>query len=416
MSLQMSDSAIPIAEVSAASDSVECEGEAQGAIQTLSICRDWASIKAIEKQWIDWQIHPNADPEFVRFIIAVRPECEQPYAIAAQSGQVVKALLVGRMEHPLVPIKIGYLQITRLELRVITFLHGGVLGSFNTQNSEEVVNAVLDRISKGDADAAYFDHVRQDTPLAEALRKIPSRFRCDAVVKTQPHYSMRIPESTEGFYASLSPKVRKNQRWQAKKLIEAFSGQVEVRSYNHEQDLNTVFSDVDQIAGTTYQRGLGVGFLNTPETRGRMELSVRNGWLQAFVLYLAGKPSAFWIGTRYRNRFFSDFMGYDAANAKYSPGMYLVMKGIEHFCEEESTARILEVDFGLGDAQYKQVLATDSWTDQSTYLYSMNVRGMSLKVSRSITGIVDKCARTALRRLHLENSLKNLWRRRAAGR
>jgi CelD/BcsL family acetyltransferase involved in cellulose biosynthesis len=147
-----------------------------------------------------------------------------------------------------------------------------------------------------------------------------------------------------------------------------------------------------------------------------MRLAAERGWLHAFVLYLDGKPGAFWVGTRYRNCFFSDFMGYDATHSRYSPGMYLVLKGIEHFCEESGNERIIEIDFGLGDAQYKQVLATDSWVEESCYIYSLNLRGAALNLTRTVTAIVDKGARSVLRKLNLEDAIKTKWRKRAARR
>jgi hypothetical protein len=410
----MSNSAITIDGTGSSSSAALFAGQPQDTARTVSIHRSWSSLETVSKQWNDWQQNPNADPEFVKFILGIRPECEHPYAIAIQKGRQLEALMVGRVEHPRVSIKVGYLQVARPKLRIISFLYGGLLGALDEQSADELVKAVVDSISARDADAAFFSNVRQDSPLTRSLGRIPGFFRRDVAVKVQPHHSMKIPQNSDAFYARLSPKVRKNQKWQAKKLLESFAQRVEVRSYTHTQDLRTLFEDVDQVARSTYQRGLGVGFVDTPETRGRMELAARKGWLQAFVLYLADKPGAFWIGTRYRNRFFSDFMGYEATHAKYSPGMYLVLKGIEQFCGESGSDRISEIDFGLGDAQYKQVLATDSWIEQSSYIYSTSARGLALNLSRAITGLVDRSARRILRKLNLEDTIKSGWRKRLA--
>jgi len=373
-------------------------------------------LQPVSQKWREWQQNPNADIDFVKFILEIRPECEHPYVVCVRNGNETEALLVGRLEHPRVSIKVGYLQVARPELRVISFLYGGLLGTLNQQSSDELVRVIADRIARRDADVAFFSHVRQGSPLALSLQSVPGIFRRDAVSNVQPHRSLRIPESLDCFYAGLSPKVRKNQKWQAKKLLESFAQRVEVRSYTKVEDLDILFQDVDQIASTTYQRGLGVGFADTPETRGRMQLAARNGWLQAFVLYLADKPGAFWIGTRYRNCFFSDFMGYDSTHAKYSPGMYLVLKGIQQFCEESGSERVSEIDFGLGDAQYKQVLATDSWMEESSYIYSLSPRGAALNLSRTITSVVDRSARSILRKLNLEDAVKTGWRKRVARR
>lgn len=391
-------------------------GSQQNGIRAISLLDNWSSLQSVSQWWKEWQQNPNVDMDFVRFIVQIRAECKQPYVISIQNETILQTLLIGRLERPRVSIKVGYLQVARPELRIISFLHGGLLGTLDQRSSDELVATIIDRLKIGDADAVHFGHVRQESPLAKSLQTVPGKFRRDIFPTVQLHRSLRVPEDVDVFYAGLSPKVRKNQKWQAKKLVESFQQQVEVRAYTREDDLEVIFGHIDQIARNTYQRGLGVGFADTAEMRGRFELAARKGWLQAFILYLAGKPAAFWIGTKYRNRFFSDFMGYDASHAKYSPGMYLVLKGIEHFCLQPGPERITEIDFGLGDAQYKQVLATDSWTEQSFYLYALNLHGITLNLSRTLTNVIDKTARGVLRRLNLEGYVKTGWRKRIANR
>jgi CelD/BcsL family acetyltransferase involved in cellulose biosynthesis len=413
--ISVSESAAATTKVLPVVSNLEPRSEPSG-IREIAILDTWTSLQPVSHWWEEWQQNPNADMDFVRFILQIRPECKHPYVVSIRNAGDQKALLIGRLERPRVSIKVGYLRVARPELRVISFLYGGLLGALDQQDSDELVRTILHRLSLGDADAVHFSHVRQDSPLAKSLQAVPGKFRRDISPTVQLHRSLRIPENVDAFYAGLSSKVRKNQKWQAKKLMESFEQQVEVRSYTLPDHLDTIFRQVDQVASTTYQRGLGVGFSDTPEMRGRFDLAARRGWLQAFILYLGGKPAAFWVGTRYRNRFFSDFMGYDATHAKYSPGMYLVLKGIEHFCLQTGPERITEIDFGLGDAQYKQVLATDSWTEQSCYLYALNLRGVTLNLSLTVSGLIDKSARAVLRKLNLEDYVKSGWRKRVAQR
>jgi len=412
----MSNSAIAIKETQPGSEAAAPTSAPDNGPHTIAVLNSWSSLQGVSEHWKEWQQNPNADIEFVKFILQIRSECESPYVLSVRNANGPEALLIGRLEHPRVGMRIGYVQVARPQLRVISFLHGGLLGSLDPKSSDDLVRVIVDRVTRGDADAAHFGHIRQDSPLARSLQKVPGMLRRDIFPSVQVHRSLKIPQNVDAFYAGLSPKVRKNQKWQAKKLLETFQQQAEMRCYTLPSDLETIFAHIDQIASTTYQRGLGVGFADTPEMRGRLELAAQKGWLQAFILYLAGKPAAFWLGTRYRNRFFSDYMGYDTAHAKYSPGMYLVLKGIESFCSQTGPQRISEIDFGLGDAQYKQVLATDSWVEQSCYLYALNLGGAALNFSRTLTGLIDKSARGVLRRLNLEDYVKTGWRKRIARR
>src|ERR1700728_2770851 len=107
----MSNSAITIDGTGSGSSAALFAGRAPDTARTVSIHRSWSSLETVSKQWNDWQQNPNADPEFVKFILGIRPECEHPYAIAIQKGRQLEALMVGRVEHPRVSIKVGYLQV-----------------------------------------------------------------------------------------------------------------------------------------------------------------------------------------------------------------------------------------------------------------------------------------------------------------
>lgn len=382
----------------------------------ITIRDSWPAVEQISPAWRSWQCDPNADLDFVRYIIGVRQECERPYVVAVEQAGDLKSLLIGRAERVKAILRFGYYKLAQPEIRQISFLDGGLLGSLDESGADQLVRAMQERLDGGDADAAHFPHLRAGSPLAQSLRRIPGLLRRDMTPKTQLHRSMAVPETLDQVYARLSSKVRKNQKWQAKKLLEAFAGAVEVRTYSREQELNDLFRDVDQIASKTYQRGLGVGFADNQEMRGRMQLESSHGWLQAFVLYLGGAPAAFWIGTKYRNVFFSDFMGYDPEHARHSPGMYLIFRGIEHLCGEKGEDRVSTIDFGLGDAQYKQLLGTESWMEESFHLYSGSLRGIALNLSQTLTGTLDRGARAVLRRLRLEDYVKTGWRKRVAAR
>ena len=80
-----------------------------------------------------------------------------------------------------------------------------------------------------------------------------------------------------------------------------------------------MFAAVEEVAKTTYQRGLGLCFADTPDTPEDVVAS-RSGLLRAYVLCLQGIPSAFLIGTLYQRTFFLDYMGYKPEVRNYPPG------------------------------------------------------------------------------------------------
>jgi CelD/BcsL family acetyltransferase involved in cellulose biosynthesis len=172
-----------------------------------------------------------------------------------------------------------------------------------------------------------------------------------------------------------------------------------------------MIQDVDGIARKTYQRGLGVGFTDSFEMHRRLSLEAEKGWLRGYVLYVQNAPSAFWIGTLYLGTFHSDYMGYDPALGKYSPGMFLAVKVIEELCNgSDSGGQIYKIDFGLGDAQYKEVLGDSEWSDASLYIFPCSFKGIGLNVVRTSAAILERVARRALEESGLLGKVKKMWR------
>jgi CelD/BcsL family acetyltransferase involved in cellulose biosynthesis len=224
------------------------------------------------------------------------------------------------------------------------------------------------------------------------------------------HRTLTLPASVDAFYAGLSSKVRKNLRWQAKKLLQDFSGDVRVHCFRQATELDRMFAEVERVAQKTYQRGLGVGFADNAEMRQRMHFEAEKGWLRVFALYVKEQLCAFWIGTQYGEVFHSNFMGYDAEYGKYSPGMFLVVRVIEDFCSQNQNVR--QIDFGLGDAQYKEVLGNQEWQEASVHIFGPSLRGCGLNALQVPVMLLDRAARKVLQETKLLARIKKFWRER----
>jgi len=377
---------------------------------TLTIARTLDDVVATADLWRSWRCHPNSDIDAYLYTLASRSDVLGPYVISVLRGDVPEALLVGRREWMSVPIRIGYGKLFEFKVRALTFIYGGLLGHLSLDASRAAVRQVLCSLKTGEADVAFFNHLNADSHLHSCVTTMPGFCARDPFPSLQIHRAMTVPESVDAFGLRLSPKVRKNQRWQARKLEADHAGGAKVTCFRDVSELDVMFRDVEEVARKTYQRGLGVGFVNSPEMRGRLELSARKGWLRAFVLYVGGVPWAFWIGTAYGQAFHSDFMGYDPAHSRYSPGMYLVMKVIEQFCNRTSPVGIKEIDFGLGDAQYKQILGDSEWQDVSVYIFGRSIKGLTTSLLRTPALLVERAARACLQRTGLVSRTKRIWR------
>jgi CelD/BcsL family acetyltransferase involved in cellulose biosynthesis len=142
--------------------------------------------------------------------------------------------------------------------------------------------------------------------------------------------------------------------------------------------------------------------------RQRLQLEAEKGWLRTYILYAANLPCAFWMGTVYRGKFYSDCLGYDPSYEKYSPGTFLLNAMIEDSCRDG----IEQVDFGLGDARYKQRFGNCSWQEVTAYIYGPSWRGLRVNALRTPAAFLDRLTKQALDRTNLLPKIKKLWRNR----
>src|SRR5207245_2888650 len=119
---------------------------------------------------------------------------------------------------------------------------------------------------------------------------------------------------------------------------------------------------------------------------------------------------AFWIGSVYAGTFHGEFTGYDPSYADYSPGMFLTLRIIEGLCSKDSGESVTEIDFGLGDAQYKQVLGNRQWLDATVYLFAPTFRGMGLNLLRTPLLVIDETSRRVLDQAKILSRTKTVWR------
>jgi hypothetical protein len=378
----------------------------------IEIIRDVEGVQRIRSDWTQFHAHPNSDIDFYLNVVQKRKASTRPHIIVLRKDGAVAAILVGRCEAAHLESKFGYKTLCRVPTRQLTFIYQGQLGDFSEANSQLFFQEIMRSLRAGEADLAELHFIRTDSPLyLYASKRAPILVR-DYAPCSQSHRSTVVATSAEQFYGGLSPKVRKNQKWQARKIAQDFNGQVEVKTFTSVGQIEQMFADVEPVAARTYQRGLGTGFMATPEMRDRFEFEARKGWLRAFVLSLAGAPAAFWIGSLYRGTLHSNFMGYDPAYAKNSPGMYLIMKCIEEFCAKADQKELSSIDWGLGDAQYKEVLGTEQWSEAAILIFSPSSKGVALNALRTPLSVAERFIKAGLSNSDMLQRVKTKWRKR----
>lgn len=379
------------------------------AVTTTRVIDSLGQIEEIRSIWSAWRGHRDADVDVYETVLASRTDAAKPHIIVVERDGCPDALLVGMTATATVGERIGYWTIPVPGVRVLSFQYGGFLGKQSEENSALIISQIEQSLRGGDADVAILSYVREGTPLHRLGTRVRSVMMRDAFPTNHSHSVMTLPNNVEEIYGGLSSEHRWRLRRDAKRFRAAFAD-LKISRFDCPEQLERLVRDAEQVAATTYQRGLGVGFSDSQPIRELLSLEARKRWLRAYLLYVGDRPCAFWIGCVYNGVFLSEYLGHDPFYAKYSPGTYLLTHVMEDLCRDSVTA----IDFGIGGALYKQRFAGTTWQETEIRLYAPTWRGMRVKAIRAAAAVTNNVGKGLLERAHVADRIKKVWRRRAA--
>jgi len=377
---------------------------------SVRIYRSPLEIEQVREAWTSWQHHPNSDIDFYLMIQALKGSELKPYIVVLYCNSEPAAMFVGRIENSSVDVKLGYFRLCAPKVRILNIVYEGGLGHLSEKNAAIMIGEIRRALARHEADIAVFRYLRTDSAVFRVATTLPGRLQRDYGLDAQAHRRMTVPSSIEAFRSRFSGKVRKNHKWQAAKLLRDHNGDVRVTCFRYSSEVDRLMCDAEAIACKTYQRGLGVGFENTPAMRTRLQFEAARRHLLAYILYVAGEPAAFWIGSVYKGTFFSSFMGYIPMLARYSPGTFLLLHVIEGFCVGNPDYQVQAVDFGLGDAAYKSLLADCEWQEASVHVFGSSNKSLALNALRTPIMLINKVLKQVLNRTNRLSKLKRFWR------
>lgn len=378
-------------------------------VAEVRVLRSVAELEEIRPHWESWPGNPESGMDFYLNLLRSTPEIIRPHVLAVYRGGRPRTILVGRVDRrPIERLRIGYLPV-RLKAKSLFFVNGSLRGEGSPQDCEILIRELCQNLSSGEGDLAYLNFLREDSHFYDCATKMPPFLCRDRIGRAQLHFSATLPKTMDEFYHRFSSKVRKNRKWEAKKIAADFSNDVQLKCFQEPAHVDSLAEIAEQIAGTSYQRGIGVGFFDTLEQRARLHQKAEKGCLCAHVLYLGGKACAFWIGDINDGVFGSDYLGFDPAYAKYSPGTYLILRVIESFCSE-FPRRIERIDFGIGAAQYKELLSDEVCNEIEVYVFAPSFKGVIFNLIKTMTTGTDNTLKRTLKRAGLLQKIKKAWR------
>ena len=374
----------------------------------VEIIKNISTLNGIHEFWLACSPSRDADPELFRFLVEARPQEDTPYIMVLRAAAGLEALLVGRRVRLRLPVKIGYFQIPSPELTTLVISNGGWLGNIDEISASLLIGAIQQLLSSGEADAAFLHYPELTSPLARQALTLPKFICRDHLIIPEQHRILNLPMEEKSFLASLSQNERYQQRKRERRLVNDFNN-VRINNFSLQEDIALLMQQVELVAQKSYQRSLGVGFVMNDFTKARLEFLARIGWLRSFLLCIDERPVAFWIGTLRRGVFTSDYLAFDPAFKKYAPGMYLILRAIEMLQKDKSGAAH-QIDFGLGDGDYKERLSNQTLKEAPIYIFAPNVRGLTANLLRSSFGYINYIVKTRFREDAWLGNVKRMWR------
>lgn len=376
----------------------------------IRIARTLAEVEDLRSIWSVWPGHRDSDIDFFVEFIRTRPAVIRPHVIVLYRDGVAEAMLVGRLERTKLNFRLGYLRTPGIPARMLIFSQGGARGCISDSNSTALVGSITTSLRRGEADLALLHQVDAASPLFQNVLAGTSFATRDHVAVPEPRYAMTVAKTVDELYAGFSRAVRHGVRQKKTRLLRQFAGRIRTECIQSSAELSRVIPHLEEVAAKTYQRGLGVGFTDTPEIRERLRFFAEKGWLRIYILYLDEKPCAFLTGTVHEGTFTSDFTGYDPMLRDHSPGTVVEITSMEDLCR----LGVQQIEFGPGQAEYKRRFSNCQMMESNLHIFAATIKGVLLNALQTGTILVDRFLKAMLERTNLLAPLKNFWRRRLA--
>jgi hypothetical protein len=367
----------------------------------LRVLRSFEIIETIHADWTRLGRVPEHNWDLYWSSIRTGKQAPDPYVVALLEDGQLRTALVGRVESGHIDLDLGYWTVLRVPVRKIVLPMQGLLGQGDERALARMVERVIADLRDRRADVAVFEYLEQGSSLHRAARGIPLGFWMrDRVPERRVHRQLSLPGTFKEYdraHKGLLQKVRRFEK--------AFPGRFEHRLLTREDEIEAFCEGAEAVAQGTYQRALGEGFLDSPEDRAKIRAAARQGAWRAFVTLVDGKTVAFWSGCQFGTHVFLWWTGYDTAYQDFSPGLVSSARMVELFI----AAGVTVVDFGGGDAPYKERLCNGSWWEESVCFFAPRLKGVLANGVRSVDAAIGNLTRTRLK--GLANRMKTPWRR-----
>jgi hypothetical protein len=373
----------------------------------VEVVRSVEDLERLRPLWdrVPWQ-REEAEHDYLLARQRLRPEVVAPFGIVVTRGEEPVAALAGRVESRRLATGIGYRTLYAPRVRLLQVVDGGIVAN-DTGARGPLLDALRAELAAGTIDAVALPPSPIGSDVFAAFAALGGPLQQQRFIAPWSRRRLVLPRTFDEFVASRSANTRWRIRRDAKRLLAAHGDDLTVEVIRDPAGLEQLVHDADLVARSTYQHALGAGFSDTPEQRALARLGLERGWLRGYLLYLRGEPIAYWLCSTYDETMLIRTAGFDNAHAQHRVGLYLLMRAIEDACADPSL-RVL--DFGPGDAAYKQQFSNESWRERNLLVYAPTRRALRINGIRTLILGSSVLARRILDAAKLTDRIRSGWR------
>ncbi len=373
----------------------------------VEIARSLDDVERLRPVWdrIAWE-REEAEHDYFLTRLRLRPDVLGPFAVFVLSGDEPVAGVVARVESRRLATAVGYRVVYAPRVRLLQVVDGGIVVT-DPAALEPLLDAFRSALARREADAIALPPLPLDSELFAAFESLGGAFQQQRFIAPWTRRRLVVPDTFEEFVASRSPNTRWRIRRDAKRLATELGSELSVQIVREPDSLERLVHDADRVARATYQRALGAGFSDTPEQRALARVGLEHGWLRGYLLYLGEEPIAYWLCAVHGDTMLIRTAGFDNAYARLRIGIYLLMRVIEDACADPA---IRVLDFGPGDAAYKQQFSSESRQERNLVVFAPTVRGLRINASRTAIFGAARLVRRVLDAAQLTDRVRSSWR------
>lgn len=353
--------------------------------------------------------HPNCDIDAYLAHCRAIQSAGVGIIMSVWIDQLLRAVVLCRSETRRHSVKCGYVTIPGVVLKTTTCLYRGIIApSIDGELCNVIINECDKMLKENKCDVVCFSPIARDSVMWSALGGRRLAFPDDCSIRWAKHRTLTLKDDPQFLVNEMKSKHRSWLRKKEKEFSAACPMGIEWQWCNSECDVNQLFPILESIAARTYQRGLGGGFIDDVATRARLSQFAQRNMLRIFLVKADGRPVAFWLGVVVAKTFYSSSTGVLPEIKEHEVGTSMFLKMIEELVKEG----VKEVDFGFGDAQYKERFGDSVFEEAPVILYGRGIKQSVLRCLSYVVVNADQLGDRIVAALGISARIKKFLRRR----